>query len=183
MEKDLKQIYVNAPSKPGVYIMKDAESVILYIGKSVNLNSRLATYFARDQKNDPKTTALLQKVKGLEYILTDTDQEAVLLECQLIKKYKPRYNVRLKDDKNYPYIKIDINEPFPLVYITRKIVNDGAAYYGPYADAASVRKTLSLLKRLFPYRSCTKKITGNDQRACLDFFINSSIGKNVNKKK
>lgn len=175
MRNDLKRIYVNAPSKPGVYIMKDAKSNILYVGKSVNLNSRLAAYFARKQKNDAKTTVLLQKVKGLEYILTDTDQEAILLECQLIKRYKPRYNVRLKDDKNYPYIKIDINEPYPLVYITRKIVNDGAAYYGPYANAASVRKTLSLLKRLFPYRSCTKKITGNDERACLDFHINRCI--------
>ena len=175
MENDLKRIYVNAPRKPGVYMMKDSDSKIIYVGKSINLNARLSTYFSREQKHDPKTLALLQKVVGLEYILTDTEQEAILLECQLIKKYKPWYNVRLKDDKNYPYIKIDINEPFPLVYITRKIINDGAAYYGPYANAASVRKTLNLIKRLFPYRSCTKTITGKDQRACLDFHINRCI--------
>ena len=175
MENDLKRIYVNAPREPGVYMMKDTDSKIIYVGKSINLNARLSTYFSREQKHDPKTLALLQKVAGLEYILTDTEQEAILLECQLIKKYKPWYNVRLKDDKNYPYIKIDINEPFPLVYITRKIINDGAAYYGPYANAASVRKTLNLIKRLFPYRSCTKTITGKDQRACLDFHINRCI--------
>ena len=175
MKNDLKRIYVNAPKKPGVYIMKDEKSKILYVGKSINLNARLASYFSREQKHDPKTLALLKKVEGLEYILTDTEQEAILLECQLIKKHKPWYNVRLKDDKNYPYIKIDISEPYPLVYITRKIINDGAAYYGPYANAASVRKTLNLLKRLFPYRSCTKKITGTDERPCLDFHINRCI--------
>ena len=175
MKNDLKRIYVNAPKKPGVYIMKDEKSKILYVGKSINLNARLASYFSREQKHDPKTLALLKKVEGLEYILTDTEQEAILLECQLIKKHKPWYNVRLKDDKNYPYIKIDISEPYPLVYITRKIINDGAAYYGPYANAASVRKTLNLLKRLFPYRSCTKKITGTDERPCLDFHITRCI--------
>ena len=175
MKNDLKRIYVNAPKKPGVYIMKGEKSKILYVGKSINLNGRLASYFSREQKHDPKTLALLQKVEGLEYILTDTEQEAILLECQLIKQHKPWYNVRLKDDKNYPYIKIDISEPYPLVYITRKIINDGAAYYGPYANAASVRKTLNLLKRLFPYRSCTKKITGKDERPCLDFHINRCI--------
>ena len=175
MKNDLKRIYVNAPKKPGVYIMKDEKSKILYVGKSINLNARLASYFSREQKHDPKTLALLKKVEGLEYILTDTEQEAILLECQLIKKHKPWYNVRLKDDKNYPYIKIDISEPYPLVYITRRIINDGAAYYGPYANAASVRKTLNLLKRLFPYRSCTKTITGTDERPCLDFHINRCI--------
>ena len=175
MKNHLKNIYVNAPKTPGVYIMKDEKYKILYVGKSINLNARLASYFSREQKQDSKTVALLQKVEGLEYILTDTEQEAILLECQLIKKHKPWYNVRLKDDKNYPYIKIDISEPYPLVYITRKIINDGAAYYGPYANAASVRKTLNLLKRLFPYRSCTKKITGKDEKPCLDFHINRCI--------
>ena len=175
MKNHLKNIYVNAPKTPGVYIMKDEKYKILYVGKSINLNARLASYFSREQKHDSKTVALLQKVEGLEYILTDTEQEAILLECQLIKKHKPWYNVRLKDDKNYPYIKIDISEPYPLVYITRKIINDGAAYYGPYANAASVRKTLNLLKRLFPYRSCTKKITGKDEKPCLDFHINRCI--------
>ena len=175
MKNYLKRIAVNAPKKPGVYIMKDQSSKILYVGKSINLNARLASYFGGERKNEPKTLALLQKVEKLEYIITDTEQEAFLLECQLIKKNKPWYNVRLKDDKNYPYIKIDIREKYPLVYITRKIINDGAAYYGPYANAASVRKTLNLLKRLFPYRSCTKKITGKDERACLDFHINRCI--------
>ena len=175
MKNDLKRIYVNAPKKPGVYLMKDEKSQILYVGKSVNLNARLSSYFTRERKNEPKTIALLQKVEALEYIITDTEREAFLLECQLIKKHKPWYNVRLKDDKNYPYIKIDNSEPYPLVYITRKIINDGAAYYGPYANAASVRKTLNLLNRLFPYRSCTKKITGKDDRACLDFYINRCI--------
>ena len=175
MKNDLKRIYVNAPKTPGVYLMKDQKSQILYVGKSVNLNARLSSYFTRERKNEPKTIALLQKVETLEYIITDTEREAFLLECQLIKKHKPWYNVRLKDDKNYPYIKIDNSEPYPLVYITRKIINDGAAYYGPYANAASVRKTLNLLNRLFPYRSCTKKITGKDDRACLDFYINRCI--------
>ena len=115
MKNYLKRIAVNAPKTPGVYIMKDQSSKILYVGKSINLNARLASYFGGERKNEPKTLALLQKVEKLEYIITDTEQEAFLLECQLIKKNKPWYNVRLKDDKNYPYIKIDIREKYPLV--------------------------------------------------------------------
>jgi excinuclease ABC subunit C len=115
------------------------------------------------------------RIKDFEYIVTESEQEALLLENSLIKKHKPKYNVRLKDDKTYPYIKVDLAEDFPRIYVTRRAANDGARYFGPFASAGSVRKTLDLLKRLFPYRSCTKAITGTDDRPCLEFHIKRCI--------
>ena len=117
----------------------------------------------------------MTRIKDFEYIVTESEQEALLLENSLIKKHKPKYNVRLKDDKTYPYIKVDLAEDFPRIYVTRRTANDGARYFGPFASAGSVRKTLDLLKRLFPYRSCTKAITGTDDRPCLEFHIKRCI--------
>lgn len=117
----------------------------------------------------------MTRIKDFEYIVTESEQEALLLENSLIKKHKPKYNVRLKDDKTYPYIKVDLAEDFPRIYVTRRAANDGARYFGPFASAGSVRKTLDLLKRLFPYRSCTKAITGTDDRPCLEFHIKRCI--------
>ena len=119
---------------------------------------------------------MVGKVADFEFITTESEQEALILECNLIKEHKPQYNARLKDDKSYPFIKIDLSEDFPQVYITRRVSKDGARYFGPFASAYSVRRTLSLLKKLFPYRSCTKTITGTDPRPCLDFYINRCVG-------
>ena len=164
------------PAKPGVYLMRDDAGQVLYVGKASSLRSRLGSYFSSPSGLTPKIRTLVGKVSDFEFILTESDQEAVILECNLIKEHKPQYNARLKDDKSYPFIKIDLSEEFPQVYITRNVTKDGSRYFGPFASAYSVRRTLSLLKRLFPYRSCTKTITGDDPRPCLDFFIHRCVG-------
>ncbi|MDA1280097.1 MAG: excinuclease ABC subunit UvrC, partial [Chloroflexi bacterium] len=163
------------PRQPGVYIHRDSGGKVLYVGKSASLRNRLRSYFGSRSNLDAKTLELVSRVADFEYIVTESEQEALLLENSLIKKHKPKYNVRLKDDKTYPYIKVDLAEDFPRVYVTRKTANDGARYFGPFASAGSVRKTLDLLKRLFPYRSCTKAITGTDDRPCLEFHIKRCV--------
>ena len=163
------------PERPGVYMMKDARGNILYVGKARVLRNRLRTYFGSPSGQLPKIRRMIGHVQDFEYIVTDTEAEALILENTLIKRYRPRYNARLKDDKTYPYLKIDLNEEFPRVYITRKVAKDGARYFGPFATAGSVRQTMDLVKRLFPYRSCTKTITGTDPRPCLEYFINRCV--------
>ena len=164
-----------APDKPGVYIMKDARGNVLYVGKASVLSNRLRTYFGSPSNLPNKTRRMLGQLDDFECIVTDTEAEALILENTLIKHHRPRYNARLKDDKTYPYLKIALNEEFPRVYITRRVANDGARYFGPFATAGTVRKTMDLVKRLFPYRSCTKNITGKDPRPCLEFFINRCV--------
>ena len=159
------------PTRPGVYLMRDASAEILYVGKAAVLRNRVASYFGRPSGLPPKIRRMVGRIADFEFIVTESEQEALILESNLIKEHQPQYNARLKDDKSYPFIKIDTNEDFPLVYLTRRVRDDGARYFGPFASAHSVRKTLALLKKLFPYRSCTKTITGSDDRACLDYFI------------
>ena len=163
------------PERPGVYLMKDARGNVLYVGKAKVLPNRLRTYFGSPANLPNKTRRMMGLVTDFEYIVTDSEAEALILENTLIKRYRPRYNARLKDDKTYPYLKIDLSEEFPRVYITRKVAKDGARYFGPFATAGAVRKTMDLVKRLFPYRSCTKVITGNDPRPCLEYFINRCV--------
>ena len=160
------------PDKPGVYIMNNLQNKVIYVGKASNLKTRLRSYFGSSSGHEPKIQRMLSHLTDFEFIVTDSPSEALILENTLIKKYRPPFNARLKDDKTYPYIKIDRNEDFPQVYVTRRVENDGSTYFGPFATAGSVRKTLALLKRLFPYRSCTKAITGKDLRPCLEFYIN-----------
>ena len=157
--------------------MYNASGKIIYVGKASNLQNRLRSYFNNSQTQIPKIKFLLGILKDFDFTVTESEQEALILECNLIKEYQPRFNSRLKDDKSYPFIKIDTSEEFPQVYITRNISDtSNARYFGPYASAGSVRKTLALLKKLFPYRSCTKPITGTDDRACLDYHIGRCIG-------
>ena len=164
-----------APDKPGVYIMKDVRGNVLYVGKASVLSNRLRTYFGSPSSLPRKIQRMLSHLDDFECIVTDSEAEALILENTLIKRHKPRYNARLKDDKTYPYLKIDLSEEFPRVYITRRVANDGARYFGPSATAGSVRQTMDLVKRLFPYRSCTEAITGKDPRPCLEFFINRCV--------
>ena len=163
------------PERPGVYLMKDVRGTVLYVGKASVLRNRLRTYFGSPSTQANKTRRMMGHVHDFEYIVTGTEAEALILENTLIKRYKPRYNARLKDDKTYPYLKIDLNEDFPRVYITRRVAKDGARYFGPFATANTVRKSMDLVKRLFPYRSCTKTITGNDPRPCLEYYINRCV--------
>ena len=173
------QLLAAVPRKPGVYLMKDAAGAVLYVGKAAGLRGRLRSYFGSNADASfaltMKLGEMMPRVEDFEYIVTDSEAEALLLENNLIKRHQPRFNVRLKDDKNYPYIKIDLNEDFPRLDITRRVVNDGARYFGPFASASSMRKTMALLKRLFPYRSCTKKITGDDPRPCLEYHIKRCV--------
>ena len=163
------------PLEPGVYLHRDAGGKVLYVGKSASLRDRLRSYFGSQKNLNPKSVELVSRIDDFEYIVTASEQEALLLENSLIKEHKPKYNIRLKDDKTYPYIKVDLAEDFPRIYVTRRTANDGARYFGPFASAGSVRKTLDLLKRLFPYRSCTKTITGNDSRPCLEYHIKRCV--------
>ena len=163
------------PEKPGVYIMKDAANVALYVGKASILRNRLRSYFGAASGMPPKIRRMVSQLADFEFIVTDTEAEALILENTLIKRYKPHFNARLKDDKTYPYLKIDLTEDFPRVYITRQVAQDGARYFGPFATASSVRRTMDLIKKLFPYRSCTKVITGKDPRPCLEYYIHRCV--------
>ena len=163
------------PQKPGVYLMKDAGANVIYVGKASLLRNRIRSYFGSPSGHSAKIRRLVPQITDYEFIVTDTEAEALILENTLIKRYRPRYNARLKDDKTYPFLKIDLSEEFPRVYITRQVSDDGARYFGPFATAGSVRQTMDLVKKLFPYRSCTKVITGTDPRPCLEYFIHRCV--------
>ena len=163
------------PEKPGVYLMKDVSDKIIYVGKASVLRNRLRSYFGSPAGLSTKIRRLVSQITDFEFIVTDTEAEALILENTLIKRYRPKFNARLKDDKTYPFLKIDLSEEFPRVYITRQVADDGARYFGPFASAGSVRQAMDLVKKLFPYRSCTKTITGKDPRPCLEYFINRCV--------
>ncbi len=159
------------PTKPGCYIMKDAKGTIIYVGKAVNLRSRVRSYFHSSAEENAKTARLVSHIADIEWIVVGSELEALILEMNLIKKHRPRYNIRLKDDKRYPYIKIHWASPFPKVTVTRNMVNDGSRYYGPYTSVWAVHQTLDVLRRIFPYLTCDREITGGDPRACLYYDI------------
>lgn len=175
-QTDFSERLKATPAKPGVYLMRGKSGEVLYVGKAAGLRHRVSSYFAPSANLPRKISNMVARVADYEYIVTESESEALILECNLIKEHQPPYNARLKDDKSYPFIKIDVSEDFPQVYITRRVNRDGSRYFGPFASAGSVRRTLSLLKKLFPYRSCTKTITGTDARPCLDFHIHRCVG-------
>ena len=170
--EQLKQL----PTNPGVYLMRDAEGNILYVGKAADLHQRVRSYFGTRQKLSPKLQRMVSRVSDFDFFVTNSEQEALILELNLIKRYRPRYNVRLKDDKAFPYLKIDLNEDWPRVYITRRLEENGGCYFGPFASAKSVRQTLKAIKGIFPFRSCSKSITGTDSRPCLEYHIHHCLG-------
>ncbi len=170
--EQLKQL----PTSPGVYLMKDASGNILYVGKAVDLSQRVRSYFAPGQNLPYKLKQLVAKAHEIDFYITNLDQEALILELNLIKQHHPPYNVRLKDDKTFPYLKVSLNEDWPRVYFTRLLEEDSGRYFGPFASARSVRQTLKALKRIFPFRSCSKPITGRDHRACLEYHMNQCVG-------
>ena len=161
----------DVPKNPGVYLHSNLKKEIIYVGKANSLQDRLKYYFSPQLDATPKIKELMNNIHDFDFIVTETEQEALLLENQLIKKYQPKYNARLKDDKSYPYIKITKSEEFPQIIISRNPKNDKNKYYGPYSSISSVRQTLDLLSKIFPYRTCTKEITGKDKKACLEFDI------------
>ena len=163
------------PERPGVYIMKNARAEVIYVGKAKRLRSRVRSYFGSGRSLEPKVRALVEQIEALDHVVTANEAEAMMLEATLVKRHQPVYNVRLKDDKHYPYLKVDVQHDWPRVTITRRVEEDGARYFGPYASAGSVRRTLDVVKKLFPWRSCSKEITGDDPRPCLDYYIKRCI--------
>jgi excinuclease ABC subunit C len=160
------------PESPGVYLWRDAEGTVLYVGKAKRLRSRVRSYITNDQLTSIKTRALMQQAAALETIVVPTEAHALILEANLIKEYRPKYNIALRDDKSYPYIKVTIAEAFPRVYVTRQLVNDGSRYFGPYTDVGAMRRGLNVVKRIFTVRSCTYDLPHvAPERPCLDYHI------------
>ncbi|MBI3537753.1 MAG: excinuclease ABC subunit UvrC [Chloroflexi bacterium] len=168
---EIQQKLNTLPTNPGVYLMKDERAEIIYVGKAINLRNRVRSYFHSPHSQEPKVWRLVERIRDIDFIVTETELEALVLECNLIKKYKPHFNVRLKDDKRYPYIKVTWQEPFPKVYVTRRMENDGARYFGPFTAVWAVHETLDTLRKIFPYLTCDRDITGKDKRACLYYDI------------
>jgi len=164
----------NLPTDPGVYLFKNQSGKIIYIGKAKNLRNRVRSYFNSSRNHDPKTLRLVSTVRDLDLVVTDSEVEALILEANLVKEHRPRYNVNLKDDKHFPYIKVTLGEPYPRVLIVRRLEKDGARYFGPYANSKGMRRTINFLCRLFKIRTCNLTIphpSGKKQKVCLDYHI------------
>ena len=163
----------NLPEKTGVYIMKNSLGEVIYVGKAKILKNRVKSYFQKSKNHSEKVKVMVKNISEFEYIVTDTEMEALILECNLIKKYSPRYNIALKDDKFYPFIKITTNDDFPKVFVTRKYAKDGAKYFGPYTNATAVYETINLINKIFPIRTCKLLIKedGAVVRPCLNYHI------------
>ena len=167
----IQAILNTLPDKPGCYLMKNATGKIIYVGKAVNLRSRVRSYFHPNADHTPKTMRMAAEIADIEFIVVESELEALILEMNLIKRHLPKYNVRLKDDKRYPFIKVLWADPFPKVLVTRQHEEDGSRYYGPYTSVWAVHQTLDLLRKIFQYRTCDRIITGNDPRPCLYYDI------------
>jgi excinuclease ABC subunit C len=159
------------PDRPGVYLMKDAKGQVIYIGKAASVKARIRSYFQESRARDAKTDALVDQIADLEYIVTANELEALILESNLVKRHRPRYNIILRDDKHYPFLKLTTNEDFPRLMVARRIGKDGATYYGPFYPATALRETLRLVRQLFPLRTCSIKIDGAAARPCLQYYI------------
>ncbi|MFN8385500.1 MAG: excinuclease ABC subunit UvrC [Anaerolineales bacterium] len=175
ISEKIQGILATLPTKPGCYLMKNAEGKIIYVGKAINLKNRVRSYFHADASHDNKTRRLAREITDIEWIVVGSELEALILEMNLIKKHRPKFNVRLKDDKRYPYIKVHWADAFPKVTVTRQMTEDGSRYFGPYTSAWAVYQTLDVLRKIFPYLTCDREITGLDKRACLYYDIKLCI--------
>ncbi len=172
----LEEKVKSLPHRPGVYIMKDKGGKIIYVGKAVSLRNRVSNYFGALTGQAPKVRLMVNDIDDFEYYVVDTEAEALNLENTLIKEHRPFYNILLKDDKTYPYIKVTVNEKWPRVFIVRKVLNDGARYFGPFAGNGTANITIKTLDKLFPFRNCDLKITEKEPRPCLEYFIHRCLG-------
>ncbi|MCQ2968913.1 MAG: excinuclease ABC subunit UvrC [Clostridium sp.] len=168
----------NLPSKPGVYLMKNSLGEVIYVGKAKILKNRVRSYFQNSKNHSEKVRVMVKHIAEFEYIVTDSEMEALILECNLIKKYSPRYNILLKDDKSYPFIKITVNDDFPRVFVTRNYSKDGSKYFGPYTNGAAVYETINLINKIFPLRTCKLLIKEGEEytRPCLNYHIKKCFG-------
>jgi excinuclease ABC subunit C len=176
ISESIQQKLDTLPSKPGCYIYSNAEGQVIYVGKAINLKNRVRSYFQERSDKDFKTRKLVQNIADLEWIVVGSELEALILEMNLIKKHRPRYNIRLKDDKRYPYIKVHWADPYPKVTVTRQMVPDGSRYFGPYTSVWAVHQTLDVIRRIFTYLTCDRVITGLDERPCLYYDIKLCSG-------
>ncbi len=172
----LQQKIDNLPIEPGVYVYRNAQGKIIYVGKARSLRNRVRSYFQESRPLDPKTQHLVSEIADLEYIVTDSEVEALILESTLVKKNQPRYNINLKDDKSFPYLKLTVNEPYPRIFITRRIKKDGALYFGPFLPASYARQTIKLVNKYFKLRTCNLEINGMLPRPCLDYQMKRCLG-------
>jgi excinuclease ABC subunit C len=172
----LQGILANLPDKPGCYIMRDAKERIIYVGKAISLRNRVRSYFHAQPEWDVKTRQMVEQIADIEWITVGSELEALILEMNLIKLNRPQFNIRLKDDKYYPYIKVRWNDPFPKLIVTRQLVKDGSRYFGPYTSVWAVHQTLDAIRRIFPYLTCDREITGQDARPCLYYDIKLCTG-------
>ncbi len=176
ISEQLKPIIDSVPAKPGCYLMKDSSGRVIYVGKAINLRNRVRSYFHASSNQHRKVAELVRHVTDVDWIVVGSELEALILEMNLIKRHRPKYNVRLKDDKRYPYVKVHWKDPFPKLTVTRRVVNDGSKYFGPYTSVWAVNQTLDVLRKIFPYLTCDRIITGEDRRACLYYDIKLCTG-------
>ena len=176
---DIQEQLKKLPGEPGVYLMKDENDKIIYVGKAISLKNRVRQYFQSSKNHSSKVKSMVKNIKSFEYIITDSELEALILECNLIKKYRPKYNVLLRDDKTYPYIKVTINEDYPRVLKVRKVLRDKAKYFGPYTNVEAVNDTLEVIRNIYPIRTCNVDIDRaikNNMRPCLNLHIKRCVG-------
>nr|WP_295605794.1 excinuclease ABC subunit UvrC [uncultured Terrisporobacter sp.] len=176
---DIQEQLKKLPGEPGVYLMKDENDKIIYVGKAISLKNRVRQYFQSSKNHSSKVKSMVKNIKSFEYIITDSELEALILECNLIKKYRPKYNVLLRDDKTYPYIKVTVNEDYPRVLKVRRVLKDKAKYFGPYTNVEAVNDTLDVIRNIYPIRTCNIDIDRaikNKMRPCLNYHIKRCIG-------
>lgn len=171
MSTELEDKLLRLPDRPGVYLYKDAKNQVVYVGKAASLRARVRSYFHESRSHDAKTDALVRQIADLEYLVTDNELEALMLEANLVRKHRPRYNIILRDDKHYPFLKLTTSEDFPRLLVARKVQNDGAVYFGPFYPATAMRETLRLTRQLFPLRTCSIEIDGRLERPCIQYAI------------
>ena len=176
---DIQEQLKKLPAEPGVYLMKDENDKIIYVGKAISLKNRVRQYFQSSKNHSSKVKSMVKNIKSFEYIITDSELEALILECNLIKKYRPKYNVLLRDDKTYPYIKVTVNEDFPRVLKVRRVLRDKAKYFGPYTNVEAVNDTLEVIRNIYPIRTCNidiERAIKNNMRPCLNLHIKRCVG-------
>ena len=176
---DIQEHLKTLPASPGVYIMKDKFGNVIYVGKAVSLKNRVRQYFQSSKNHSDKVKSIVKNIFSFEYIMTDSELEALILECNLIKKYKPKYNILLRDDKTYPYIKVTVNEDYPRVLKVRRILKDKAKYFGPYSNVSAVNDTIDIIRNIYPIRTCNidmDKAIKSGMRPCLNYHIKKCIG-------
>ena len=178
MAFDIQEELKKLPGKPGVYLMHDADDTIIYVGKAISLKNRVRQYFQTSRNKGPKIERMVTHIARFEYIVTDSELEALVLECNLIKEHRPKYNTMLKDDKTYPYIKVTLGEAYPRVLFSRQMKKDKSKYYGPYTSAGAVKDTIELVQKLFQIRTCNRTLPRDigKERPCLNYHIHQCQG-------